>query len=125
MTFSEQKKNKLYKYCYKMNKACVKKDINKVSNYFNHLKYHIMTGGSLTPGINDMVNHIEADINLINEKNNTFKIEFDSLSNKVKQLTDKQVELVNKNNKNEIDKKRYLEKIEILTNEKIKLMGET
>ena len=123
MTHSE-KNNKLSKYCYKMNKACGEKDIPKLSNYFNHFKYHIMTGGTINNEINTLIGSIQTGIDKINNEKNTYKSELDRLSNKLKELMVKQEELVNKNNECEKDLKLSVEKVIELVYKKQQLMNE-
>jgi predicted nucleic acid-binding Zn-ribbon protein len=46
MTFPRGKQIKLSKYCYRMNNACGQRNFRKAGDYFNHLKFHAMTGGA-------------------------------------------------------------------------------
>jgi len=58
MGYTEQQKNKISKYYYRMNKACNQQNVTKISNYFDHLKYHVMTGGTITEDVNNTIKEI-------------------------------------------------------------------
>lgn len=58
MGYTEQQKNKISKYYYRMNKACNQQNVTKISNYFDHLKYHVMTGGTTTEDVNRTITEI-------------------------------------------------------------------
>jgi uncharacterized coiled-coil DUF342 family protein len=58
MGYTEQQKNKISKYYYRMNKACNQQNVTKISNYFDHLKYHVMTGGTTTEDVNKTITEI-------------------------------------------------------------------
>lgn len=63
MVYSQEKKSKLTKYCYRMNKACSQRDFLKVSDYFNHLKHHAMKGGELSGDVKQLFGQLETSIN--------------------------------------------------------------
>lgn len=65
MGYTVQQKNKISKYCYRMNKACNQRNASKVSEYFNHLKYHVMYGGATPEDVNQAIQSISESIEKI------------------------------------------------------------
>jgi hypothetical protein len=59
MTYTEEKKSKISKYCYRMGKACGQRDMGKVSEYFSHLKHHVMIGGATNELVTNKISEIE------------------------------------------------------------------
>lgn len=58
MGYTQQQKNKISKYYFRMNKACGQKNVKKVSDYFDHLKHHVMTGGATAEEVNSTIEEI-------------------------------------------------------------------
>lgn len=50
-----------------MNKACNQQNVTKISNYFDHLKYHVMTGGNTADEVNKTINDISKIISFISK----------------------------------------------------------
>lgn len=67
MGYTQQQKNKISKYYYRMNKACNQQNITKISNYFDHLKYHVMIGGTTTEEVNKTISDISEIITKISD----------------------------------------------------------
>lgn len=106
MTYTQEKKSKISKYCYRMGKACGQRNMNKVNEYFGHLKHHVMIGGVLTEtqqNVNTKISEIERIIESINttgipgiitEKNNLssqnsqLNVEISAQKKQIKDLED-------------------------------------
>lgn len=84
MKYTTEQFRKIHKYCYRMNKACDNKDINKVSDYFNHLKYHVMTGGV---DIDELLNQLKVSTTQLQ----TLPVEIDKRLNNLKNDADNAV----------------------------------
>jgi chromosome segregation ATPase len=84
-----------------MNKACDNKDVSKVSDYFNHLKHHVMVGGDpTTEEIDKKINDIEKYIDEINkgvpqitQKITVLETEINTLNLTLKQKEDQIINL--------------------------------
>ncbi len=72
MVYTEEKKAKISKYCYRMDKACGNRDIRKASEYFGHLKHHVMTGGATPQEIENSISEINGLIKNIEEGKKQF-----------------------------------------------------
>jgi chromosome segregation ATPase len=79
MVYTPEKKEKISKYCYRMNKACNNKDISKVSEYFNHLKHHVMIGGATPEEVQTAIEEINNTITKINSGVQPIKQEIETL----------------------------------------------
>lgn len=101
MTYSEEKKIKISKYCYRMGKACGQRNMSKVNEYLGHLKHHVMTGGAVTNDqvnakikqIEDLVTAIQTGVKPIIEKNHK---NVDYLQKLQTEITSKDGDLANK-----------------------------
>lgn len=133
MTYTERQKAKISKYCYRMNKACGQKDVGKISEYFNHLKHHVMTGGAVTEEekkavdtkineIDSIIKEITGKVSPVVEKNEELEKEIKVKEEKIAQ-TEKALEEAIENNKNELAK-QLREQQESLKAEKQKLLDE-
>ena len=99
MSFEISDINKLSKYTIRLKKSILNNDINKINEYYDHLKFHVQLGGvepSELVNIDKIIEEISNNVNKKDENITNLKKELIECNKEETVFKDKNIELENK-----------------------------